>query len=74
MERASDLVDGSLPPRQPHPLTLHLMICGGCRTYTEQLRGLKSMLRQRPPERSTEEAETVVLAALRVSDEEAARR
>lgn len=73
-ERASDLVDGSLPPLQRLRLRLHLMICDGCRTYIEQLRGLKSMLRQRPPVRPTEGAEAAVLAALRASDEEATRR
>jgi predicted anti-sigma-YlaC factor YlaD len=73
-ERASDVVDGTLPPLARLQLRLHLMICEGCRTYIDQMRGLKTMLRQRPPLRPTAAAEAVVLAALRISDEETPRR
>ncbi len=73
-ERASDAVDGTLPLFARLELRLHLMICEGCRTYIEQMRGLKTMLRQRPPLRPTAGAEAAVLAALRVTDEETPRR
>lgn len=73
-ERASEAVDGTLPFFARLELRMHLMICEGCRAYIEQMRGLKTMLRQRPPRRPTAEAEAAVLAALRVSDEESPRR
>ena len=73
-ERASDVIDGTLPLFARLELRLHLMICEGCRTYIEQMRGLKTMLRRRPPVLSTAAAEAAVLAALRVSDQETPRR
>lgn len=73
-ERASDVVDGALSPVERLKLRLHLMICEGCRAYIDQMRGLKTMLRHRPPLRSTAEAEAVVMAALRTSDQEVPRR
>jgi predicted anti-sigma-YlaC factor YlaD len=73
-DRASDVLDGNLPPLSRLKLRLHLMICEGCRTYIDQMRGLKTMLRQRPPVRPTAAAEAAVMAALRVTDEETPRR
>lgn len=73
-ERASDAVDGRLAFLARLELRLHLMICEGCRAYIEQMRGLKTMLRRRPPTAATAEAEAVVMAALRASDEETPRR
>jgi|APFEC2959095171_1045051.scaffolds.fasta_scaffold09429_2 anti-sigma factor RsiW len=73
-ERASEVVDGTLPPFARLTLRLHLMICDGCRAYIEQMRGLKTMLRHRPPLQPTAGAEAAVMAALRVSDEETPRR
>lgn len=73
-ERASDAVDGTLPFLARLELGLHLMICEGCRAYIDQMRGLKTMLRHRPPTRPTAAAETAVMAALRVSDQETPRR
>jgi anti-sigma factor RsiW len=73
-ERASDAVDGTLPFLARLELRLHLMICEGCRAYIDQMRGLKTMLRHRPPRRSTAGAEAAVMSALRGSDEETPRR
>jgi anti-sigma factor ChrR (cupin superfamily) len=73
-ERASEAVGGTLPPLARLKLRLHLMICDGCRAYIDQMRGLKTMLRHRPPSRQTAGAEAAVMAVLRVSDEETPRR
>jgi anti-sigma factor RsiW len=58
-ERASDLLDGSLPLRARLTLRLHLAMCSMCRTYLDQLRKTRSLLargRLDPPDRATEEA------------------
>lgn len=58
-ERASDLLDGSLPLRARLALRLHLAMCSMCRTYLDQLRKTRSLLargRLDPPDRETEEA------------------
>jgi hypothetical protein len=58
-ERASDLLEGSLPLRTRLALRLHLAMCGMCRTYLDQLRKTRALLRRRPlhaPDRATEEA------------------
>jgi anti-sigma factor RsiW len=58
-ERASDLLDGSLPLRARLALRFHLAICSMCRTYLDQLRKTRALLargRLDPPDRETEEA------------------
>lgn len=73
-ERASEAMDGTQPSLARLKLWLHLMICDGCQAYIDRMRGLKTMLRHRPPSRQTAGAEVAVMAALRISDEETPRR
>ena len=58
-ERASDLLDGSLPLRARLALRLHLAMCSMCRTYMDQMRKTRALLASRPldpPDRSAEDA------------------
>lgn len=58
-ERASELLDGSLPLRARLALRLHLAICSMCRNYIDQLRKTRALLASRPldpPDRSAEDA------------------
>jgi anti-sigma factor RsiW len=58
-ERASGLLDGSLPLRARLALRLHLAMCSMCRTYLDQMRKTRALLargRLDPPDRETEEA------------------
>jgi anti-sigma factor RsiW len=58
-ERASDLLDGSLPLRTRLALRLHLAMCSMCRAYMDQMRKTRALLARHPldpPDRATEDA------------------
>jgi len=58
-ERASELLDGSLPLRARLALRLHLAMCSMCRRYLDQMRKTRALLargRLDPPDSETEEA------------------
>jgi hypothetical protein len=38
VELVSDYIEGALPPELCEALELHLLLCGGCTTYVEQMR------------------------------------
>ena len=47
-QHASDHVDGCLSARKRLAVRLHLALCSNCRRFIQQLRRVKSVLRERP--------------------------
>jgi predicted anti-sigma-YlaC factor YlaD len=68
-ERASDLLDGTLPWRVRVEIRLHLMMCRFCREYVRQMELLLRTLRRLPPEEPSPELQRELLTAFRAERE-----
>jgi len=68
-QHASDHVDGCLSARNRLAVRLHLALCSNCRRFIQQLRRVKSVLRERPdvalPDSEAKPLATRLQAALR---------
>jgi predicted anti-sigma-YlaC factor YlaD len=68
-ERASDLLDGTLPWRVRVEMRLHLMMCRFCREYVRQMALLVRTLRRLPPEEPPPELQRELLTVFRAERE-----
>lgn len=48
VERVTDYLEGAISAREREALEQHVLICSGCCTYLEQLRGTRAKLRALP--------------------------
>lgn len=62
-EKATDYLEGALPPRQWLAMRWHLLLCGMCRAYLDQLRKTARLLGMRRLPPPSAEVERQLLAA-----------